>query len=227
MVQDQDASADSDVVGHRDLRDAASLRALAHPVRLRILDELINLGPATATELSSRVGESAANCSWHLRQLARYGFIERAIDSARTGREHPWRAVLQTVSIGRHDDQPELARAEEAAAEVILGRELEALSSWRESKLADDPNWRNASFEFQLRGWMTAEELAALRDEIDQVIQRHLVPNVARLDLAANRPSGCRPVRLVCWAIPAGQDTETNVNEPEPGAGTDSAHESP
>ena len=55
---------------------------MAHPVRLRLLAELADLGQATATELAERTGESPANCSWHLRQLARYGFIEEAESGA-------------------------------------------------------------------------------------------------------------------------------------------------
>src|SRR3984893_15394384 len=57
----------------RRIRDANTLRGLAHPVRIQLLEELALVGPMTATELAARVGESAANCSWHLRQLARYG----------------------------------------------------------------------------------------------------------------------------------------------------------
>jgi DNA-binding IclR family transcriptional regulator len=49
------------------------------------------IAPATATQLAERVGESPANCSWHLRQLARYGFVEEA--GGGTGREGPWRPV--------------------------------------------------------------------------------------------------------------------------------------
>src|SRR5690606_21557592 len=62
----------------RKIRDARVLRAVAHPLRLGILDELLKDGPLTATELAERLGETPANCSWHLRQLARYGFIEEA-----------------------------------------------------------------------------------------------------------------------------------------------------
>ncbi len=62
----------------RRMRDANMLRALAHPARIRLLEELALAGPMTATELAARVGESAANCSWHLRQLAKYGYVEEA-----------------------------------------------------------------------------------------------------------------------------------------------------
>src|SRR2546423_11325721 len=76
---------------HRELRDPRALRAMAHPVRLRLMEELLIRGPATATELAERVGENPANCSWHLRQLAKYGFVEEA--GGGTGRQRPWQIV--------------------------------------------------------------------------------------------------------------------------------------
>lgn len=164
-------------------------------------------GEATATELSARVGQSVANCSWHLRQLAQYGFIEKA-ERARTNRERPWRVVVESASFSRHEDDPELSRAEEAAAEVILEREVEALNDWRTAKYADRREWREGSFEFELRGWLTAGELAVLQDEVDAVIRRHLYPEEGRID-PTRRPPGCRSVRFVAWAVPGPPATET------------------
>src|SRR5690606_30942861 len=60
------------------LDDPARLRALAHPIRLRLIEELGDLGEATATDCARRVGESVASCSFHLRQLEKYGYVERA-----------------------------------------------------------------------------------------------------------------------------------------------------
>lgn len=68
-----------------------ALRALAHPVRQRLLRALAAAGTATATELAEQVGESPPNCSWHLRQLARYGFVTEA--GGGPGRKRPWRLV--------------------------------------------------------------------------------------------------------------------------------------
>src|SRR5215212_5276227 len=72
--------------------DARSLRGIAHPVRVRILTSLREDGPATATGLAGRLGESTGSTSYHLRQLAEYGFV--AEDTGRgVGRELWWRAV--------------------------------------------------------------------------------------------------------------------------------------
>src|SRR4051794_27883368 len=65
----------------REVRDPRALRALAHPVRLELLERLTD-GPLTATQAASIVGESQASCSFHLRQLAKYGFVELAGDGA-------------------------------------------------------------------------------------------------------------------------------------------------
>ena len=54
------------------------MRALAHPVRLALLEVLADAGQLTATEAGERIGESPANASFHLRQLAKYGFVEEA-----------------------------------------------------------------------------------------------------------------------------------------------------
>lgn len=71
------------------MNDLLALRALTHPVRQRLLRALSRAGRATATQLAGQIGESPANCSWHLRQLARYGFVTEAGGGA--GRQRPWR----------------------------------------------------------------------------------------------------------------------------------------
>src|SRR5882757_4005803 len=84
----------SDTRGNGDvqaLRDARSMRALAHPVRLQVLEILRDEGALTATEMGERIGESPANTAFHLRTLAKYGFVEEA--GPVKGRSRPWRSV--------------------------------------------------------------------------------------------------------------------------------------
>ena len=73
----------------RKITDARTLRALAHPVRIALFEELALGGAMTATEIGERIGETATTCSFHLRQLAKYGFVEEA--GGGTGRSRPWR----------------------------------------------------------------------------------------------------------------------------------------
>lgn len=88
-----------------------SLRALAHPVRLRILGLLRSDGPATATSLAARLGLNSGATSYHLRQLARHGYIEDDVDGAHAGsrRERWWRAAHRSTEFG-DDEQDEAAR---------------------------------------------------------------------------------------------------------------------
>src|SRR4051794_10493834 len=74
---------------YRRLSDPRELQALAHPVRLGIMELLTVSGPLTATELADRLDETPANCSWHLRKLAEHEFVEEA--GGGIGRQRPWR----------------------------------------------------------------------------------------------------------------------------------------
>lgn len=191
-----DGRDDAPRMRRRELRDPRALRALAHPIRLRLLEELTAAGVATATELSERVGESPANCSWHLRQLAQYGFVEET--GGGRGRQRPWRAVVERKIISFDDGEPEVARAVDAAAEVIDDRAFEAVRVWRARRRSLPRPWRDASFSTHSIAWLTAEELVQIQAEIDQLMERH----VDRSLDPARRPPGARPVRLMAWGFP-------------------------
>ncbi|MDQ0798060.1 helix-turn-helix domain-containing protein [Streptomyces sp. B1I3] len=77
-------------------RDPAALKALTHPLRLRLLGLLRQYGPATASELAVRTGESSASTSYHLRVLAKYAFVAEA--EHRDGRERRWKSVHSITS---------------------------------------------------------------------------------------------------------------------------------
>ncbi|WP_433433964.1 helix-turn-helix domain-containing protein [Nonomuraea sp. CA-141351] len=73
------------------ISDPQVLKAVAHPLRVRLLGLLRTDGPATASELGRKVGESSGSTSYHLRELFKYGFIEEDPER-RDGRERRWRA---------------------------------------------------------------------------------------------------------------------------------------
>src|SRR3984957_4158463 len=75
--------------GLRRVSDARTMRALTHPVRIALIEQLSVVGPMTATEVGELIGESPTTCSFHLRQLAKYGFVEEA--GGGKGRARPWR----------------------------------------------------------------------------------------------------------------------------------------
>src|ERR1700750_455248 len=86
-----------------ELTDPRMMRALAHPAPIAIWAHLGLHRPATPTECAEIAGLSPSACSYHLRTLARYGFVEEDPDSAADGRERPWRAPVAAV---RNDARP-------------------------------------------------------------------------------------------------------------------------
>ncbi len=181
----------------REIKDPRALRALAHPGRLRLLEELALIGPATATQLSERVGESPANCSWHLRQLARYGFVEEA--GGGSGRQRPWRLVPGPRSLGGPEEPPEVSVIGDTVAELLLDRAVTAVTRWLRGRTHESPEWRAAASWNHSLTWLTATELTQFNEQFGELLARY----GDRTD-PGERPAGARPVQLVAWGIPAG-----------------------
>jgi DNA-binding transcriptional ArsR family regulator len=110
------------------------MRALAHPTRLALLDHLHAAGEATATECSEFVGDSPSSCSYHLRSLAKWGFVEEA--EHRPGRERPWRATATRIEFPSDGLEATVLRDELVARQQqrvrdALRREHELPPVWR------------------------------------------------------------------------------------------------
>jgi predicted ArsR family transcriptional regulator len=99
--------------------DPRILRAIAHPVRNRILDELSATGPMRAVDVANSLGIPANQASFHLRQLAKYGLVAEAPEEARDGRDRVWRAVHEA---GLNVDIAELAKSPGGKAAVTVFR---------------------------------------------------------------------------------------------------------
>jgi DNA-binding transcriptional ArsR family regulator len=180
----------------RKLRDPRELRVLAHPVRMRLRQALYEKGTATATELAEMIGESPANCSWHLRQLAKYGFVEET--GGGTGRNRPWRPASHTLSWGDSDETGELAAASDDLSVRFAEQEFAGLRDWQAWRRTDPPEWQDAANWVQSIDWLTADELKELNEALTAVVIRH----TERRD-PAKRPKGARRVRMFAWAVPA------------------------
>jgi len=186
----------------RRLDAARDLRAVAHPVRLAVLELLTTEGPMTATELGERLGETPANCSWHLRTLAEHGFIEEA--GGGTGRRRPWRAAHRGMS---WDDQgqdgdpvaADVRLAGEALTETLLAHEARRLTESRRRLHDEGVEWRAAAATMQSMLWLTANELA----EINAAVQELLTSRLDRFDDPQQRPEGARLCAFVAWGMPA------------------------
>jgi DNA-binding transcriptional ArsR family regulator len=112
--------------------DARSLRGLAHPLRMQLLDSLRLRGPATASQLAEKLGESSGATSYHLRQLAAHGFVEDAPEHGK-GRERWWKAVAEGLHFDSgqfKDADPELRGATELYLHEIANTHTRELSTW-------------------------------------------------------------------------------------------------
>lgn len=158
-----------------ELTDPRQMRALAHPLRLRLLGLLRLDGPATASALAADVGESPALVSYHLRTLGRHGFVHEDPELARDGRERWWRASHpgMTWEPVRFLDTPERAAAANALLSEIAERYAEAGREW----LADTPNWSEKWVEAaDMSDWrlhLTAAQALRMREEVAEIIERY------------------------------------------------------
>ncbi|MGW9351901.1 ArsR/SmtB family transcription factor [Nocardiopsis flavescens] len=144
--------------------DASALRGLAHPLRGRILDELIRNGPATATILGRRLGESSGATSYHLRQLSRYGFIDAAPGRS-GGRERWWRIRPGGWNMAGHAfmEDPRTRSAAEAVLNRYYRGRHENFQDWLElvRELPDAPDvrgWKGAATDSQMHLRLTPGE---------------------------------------------------------------------
>jgi DNA-binding transcriptional ArsR family regulator len=182
---------------YRRLSDPRELQALAHPVRIGIMELLTVDGPLTATELADRLDETPANCSWHLRKLAEHSFVEEA--GGGIGRQRPWR--VRTIGLAWDDAGagPTELRAGRALEELLLQRQVTRFQQAR-TQLRDDGDseWAEAAASTQSASWLTVEELDELNLEIREILERY----ADRLTDPAKRPAGSRLCELVAWGAP-------------------------
>jgi len=182
----------------RPLTDARTIRALSHPVRIALIELLSLEGPMTATEAGERIGESPTTCSFHLRQLARYGFVEEA--GGGKGRARPWKMTTIGSSIPDTED-PEVELAAAALVRLLRQRQLGRLETWYETRSSYPKRWRQAAGQSEYVFWMTPEELEDLNRELEALF----LPRFrARLTDPASRPQGALPVELLVFAYPIG-----------------------
>ena len=180
----------------RQISDVRTIRALAHPVRIALIETLSLHGPQTATEAGERIGESPTTCSFHLRQLAKYGFVEEA--GGGTGRARPWKMTSIGMSIrGGEDAETELAAA--TLARLLRERQLARYQTWLETRSLFPKRWRTAATDSEHVFYVTLEEFEALNDELHQLLTARFRE---RLTDPSTRPEGAIPVELLLYTYP-------------------------
>jgi len=170
------------------------MRALAHPVRMRIL-ELLAQAPSTATKLAEEIGDSSGSTSYHLRALAKAGLIEEDEERGR-GRERWWRRrppkFLQ-IPTGAEDDE---GRALETQMwGTMVERDDEALQHFFPNLPELDAEWRRAATIANWNAWLTPDEVVGLAERLAEVVIQY------RDEAARNRP-GARRVFVSFRALP-------------------------
>ncbi len=168
--------------------DPTALRALAHPVRWKLIDVLASEGTATATRCSELLGESTATCSYHLGILAKYGYITRV--AGRGWRDKPWRLVSPDLSLSSPGLDPEGTAASRAAASSFLDHEMTVLKESLHRSDQEPPPWRHANKIMGATAWVTAEECQEAAAEIQQILDKYCGPGRQK------SREGARAVRL-------------------------------
>jgi DNA-binding transcriptional ArsR family regulator len=152
---------------------AEALAALAVPARLAILNHLLAAGPQTASQCAPVVGETASNCSWHLRALAKVGLVEPAPAASGDGRARPWQAAAVGFELSE-----ELGAAGDVALTAFAGVDADHADAMYRRHLARrdllPDAWRRASGANAYALRLTPDELEALEDRIDELVRPYV-----------------------------------------------------
>jgi DNA-binding transcriptional ArsR family regulator len=183
--------------------DPTRLKGLGHPLRIALLDELLTNGPATASVLAERLGESSGATSYHLRQLEKHGFIEED-ESRGQGRERWWRRRP-----GQIDVSPEALRDDPAALESAA-LVVEQFSAARTRRLDDflrrgidccGLEWLEAASVTNAIAALTVDELRELGEKVQAILL-----DTAERFRGRERPADARTVVVQFNAFPLVDD---------------------
>jgi hypothetical protein len=181
----------------RQITDPKALRALAHPLRWKLLEVVSREGTATATQCAQETGESVASCSYHLNMLAKYDFVEQA--EGGQGREKPWRLVHASQGMTDLGMDDEGALAMQAASGAFLDYALTQIRDRQLSTHLEPDEWRAVVGIDNSNDYLTPAEVEELREafneRLDHYRERRTKPEL--------RPEGSRPVNFFLSATVA------------------------
>ncbi|WP_046529201.1 winged helix-turn-helix domain-containing protein [Cellulomonas sp. FA1] len=187
-----DKSADERTLGPE------ALKAFAHPLRMSMYAELRNGGPATATMLGRRLGESSGQTSYHLRQLEKHGFVEDDPDHP-AGRERWWRAVGFRMDDLDALDDPGSAQAVRAVLQSMIAERAQTLTAWAASLDEVRQDWDVQVFS-NITADLTQDEAAELVERLTAVVEE--ITERGRVAKEEGRTDGRRRVRLYLDVLP-------------------------
>jgi DNA-binding transcriptional ArsR family regulator len=179
----------------RELTDPKAMRALAHPVRLQLLEELADAGTLTATQAAERLGESPSNVSFHLRQLAKYGYVVEA--EGGTGRQRPWKLKSLGMRWSDVHEDAEVAGAARELARVQFARYLDRARRGLDERHAQPEAWRAVTGVNQMRLYLTPGELAQIEEQFLEIL---LGTFADRRTLSPGQPKDAERVEILTLA---------------------------
>ena len=186
------------------LDDPTVIRALAHPVRLDLMDLIGRHARLTTADAARELGISHGLASHHLRQLAKYGFVEQV--EGKDNRERPWRLVFTSSQVRGADANPEIAAAADVLDQITAERALTRFLAWQRRREEWPAAWREHTGVGASNIYLTVEELAELDGAIEDLIMRYV--NERPIDDLDSRPPGSVPVNITTFVVPQSQPPE-------------------
>ena len=180
-----------------EITDPRAMRALSHPVRLRILATLQSGGPSTATVLAPVVGASPSVVSWHLRHLSSFGLVRDAAKSRTDGRQRWWEAVARGFRFAMPGDGADPSAYELLAAQMFQQYDHVPRRWLRDVAPHLDERWSRLAGLANTRLVVTADELAAIDAAINQVLAPYVLPKAPPMPLPT-----ARSVRVMRFTLP-------------------------
>jgi predicted transcriptional regulator len=177
----------------RHITEPEALQALAHPIRLELIDHLMAQGPATASTCARAVGDTPSNCSYHLRVLAKVGLVEEAASD--DGRERPWRALITGFDADVDTEGPLTPEAAELLA-LSLQRDQRMVRDYLARRDEVPKRWRGADVYSTYTLRLAPKELTELTAKLDALIRPYIAAT------REDAPRGAAVVHLGLQAFP-------------------------
>ncbi|MQM26631.1 winged helix-turn-helix domain-containing protein [Glycomyces albidus] len=180
---------------HTRITDPERMKALAHPARMAVFDYLAKrraegFDGATATEIAEVAGMTPSAMSYHLRTLAKAGFIEEA-PSRGDARERVWRMLLHNFSIQAEDDAPESHLViEQTMGEAFRQQQERNFTRWIEKRAHVSREIRNSSLVMLGNLRLTLEEAAEFKRRLQALEQEYVDLGVKRAEQGADPDDG-------------------------------------
>ncbi len=166
------------------LTDPRSIRAIAHPARLKVVDHLFQGNVATSTELAELTGLSASAMSYHLRALEKWGIVER-VTTAEDGRERPWRQA------GTSLEWSNMTASEIAPVSIIMKEFFdqmgEDLAAWQRFEPYAPPPWKDVSTFSRGFPWLTPEEAKEFAEGVATLLRSYKSRTASNAPASAKR----------------------------------------